>query len=150
VRLVRLVRTFFQNKSAPSGSRSTRRRGSRTIMRRRDIHCTFILILTSCVQVRRTAIFEQSFRISEPGCCQRQAVNSCYRSASGLSGRKPADLPNTRNALDETACAGVNWLIHVSFNLALTSWKGEPGFGIHTRTAAHEPNTHTAIHFSVS
>ncbi len=43
----------------------------------------------------------------------------------------------------------MNWLIHVSFNLALTSRKGEPGFGIHTRTAAHEPDADTVVHLAV-
>jgi hypothetical protein len=79
----------------------------------------------------RTTMFEKAFRISEPA-----RPNS-------------ADLPDTRNALDETASHRVNWLIHASFNLAVTSRKGEPGFGIHTRTAAHEPDAHTAVHFSM-
>jgi Asp/Glu/hydantoin racemase len=43
-------------------------------------------------------MFEKTFRISEPA-----RPNS-------------ADLPNTRNTLDETASRRVNWLIHVSFN----------------------------------
>jgi hypothetical protein len=76
-------------------------------------------------------IFEKAFRISEPA-----RPNS-------------ADLPNPRNTLDETASHRVNWLIHASFNLAVTSRKGEPGFGIYTRTAAHEPDAHTAVHFSM-
>jgi hypothetical protein len=85
---------------------------------------------TPCGQAGRIKMLENAFRISE------------------LRRRNSADLPNTRNALDETASSGVNWLIHVS-SMALTSRKGEPGFGIHTRTAAHQPDAHTAVHVSM-
>ena len=54
--------------------------------------------MTSRMQAWRTTMFENAFRISEP-----------WR-------RNSADLPNTRNALDETVSRRVNWLIHVSFH----------------------------------
>ncbi len=58
------------------------------------------------------------------------------------------DFLKTRNPLDETAARRVNWLIPF-IDLALTFWKGEPGFGIHTRIAAYKPDADTVVHLAV-
>lgn len=67
------------------------------------------------------------------------------RPRSSVIGR----FANTRNAIDEKASYRVNWLIHVWSHRRFTFRKGEPGFGIHTRTAAHEPDAHTVVHFTL-